>query len=144
MMCGAAGPAAPRLCADFVGHVMLLSVPGRAGLREGYSPMVAVHAAHVPCRFEELTCRFDRRTGKVDEHRPPSLRCGDVALVRLRPLRPLCVERFAEAPTVGRFVVCDNRRIVAVGVVTDVRHVGDRLCNSLCSLYSSYARGAAG
>ncbi|KAI9324306.1 elongation factor 1-alpha 1-like protein [Zopfochytrium polystomum] len=45
---------------------------------------------------------------------------GDVAIVKMVPTKPICVESYAEYPPLGRFAVRDMRRTVAVGVVKTV------------------------
>ena len=41
-------------------------------------------------------------------------------MVRMIPTKPLCVEKFADYPPLGRFAVRDMRQTVAVGVIKDV------------------------
>ena len=41
-------------------------------------------------------------------------------MVKLIPTRPMCVERFADYPPLGRFAVRDMRQTVAVGVIKEV------------------------
>ncbi|CAK0879029.1 unnamed protein product, partial [Prorocentrum cordatum] len=89
---------------------------------EGASAEVSCHSSSVPCVFEDLKTRTDRRTGKVLMQAPPALRAGDAAVVRLRPLAPLCVEPFSEYPPLGRFSVNDQKVTVALGVVQQVEY----------------------
>ncbi|CAF3545592.1 unnamed protein product, partial [Rotaria socialis] len=62
----------------------------------------------------------DRRTGKVIEEAPKFLKSGEAAMVRMIPSKPMCVEKFADFPPLGRFAVRDMRQTVAVGVIKDV------------------------
>jgi len=41
-------------------------------------------------------------------------------MVRMIPSKPMCVEKFADYPPLGRFAVRDMRQTVAVGVIKDV------------------------
>mmetsp|Transcript_7491 Transcript_7491/g.16249 ORF Transcript_7491/g.16249 Transcript_7491/m.16249 type:complete len:450 (+) Transcript_7491:238-1587(+) len=86
----------------------------------GYTPMLNVHTAHVPCRFSALLSKLDRKTGQEVEARPAQLVAGDVALVELVPLRPLVVEAFADYPPLGRFCMRDLRQVVGLGVIISV------------------------
>jgi elongation factor 1-alpha len=79
------------------------------------------HTTHVSCKFTKLISKIDRRTGKVLENEPKALKTGDSALVELVPLKPLCVESFAEFPPLGRFAIRDMKQTVAVGVIREVR-----------------------
>ena len=41
-------------------------------------------------------------------------------MVKMIPSKPMCVERFADYPPLGRFAVRDMRQTVAVGVIKEV------------------------
>jgi elongation factor 1-alpha len=41
-------------------------------------------------------------------------------MIKLIPSKPMCVEKFADYPPLGRFAVRDMRQTVAVGVIKDV------------------------
>lgn len=112
-----------RECLSFLAQVIVLSLPRAGEIRAGFVLMVDCHTAKVPCVFEELLQRTDRRTGKVLEMRPESLHAGDAAVVRFRPEAPMCVEPFADYPPLGRFAVHDQKTTVAVGVVQQVEPV---------------------
>lgn len=43
------------------------------------------------------------------------------AMVKMTPLRPFCVEAFSDYPALGRIVVRDLGRTVAVGSVKSVQ-----------------------
>ena len=53
------------------------------------------------------------------------IKAGDAAIVRMVPLKPLCVESVNEFPPLGRFAIRDMRQTVAVGVITEVEKVSD-------------------
>eukprot|EP01105_Mastigella_eilhardi_P012306 TRINITY_DN2823_c0_g1_i11.p1 TRINITY_DN2823_c0_g1~~TRINITY_DN2823_c0_g1_i11.p1 ORF type:complete len:355 (-),score=94.40 TRINITY_DN2823_c0_g1_i11:331-1395(-) len=102
MVCGDAGRDPPHAVASFVAQVVIIAHPGE--IHAGYAPVIDCHTAHVACRFSELQAKIDRRTGAVSEANPTALRTGDCALVKLVPMRPLCVEAFNEYPPLGRSV----------------------------------------
>jgi len=108
----------PQDTSDFVAQIIILNHPGL--IHVGYTPIIDCHTTHVPCKFSELITKLDRRTGKEIEKQPKSLKSGDAAMVRLIPLKPMCVESFAEYPPLGRFVVRDWNQTVAVGVIHEV------------------------
>ena len=43
------------------------------------------------------------------------------AMVRFKPLKPLCVEKVSDFPELGRFVMLDLERTVAIGSVHNVK-----------------------
>lgn len=79
--------------------MIILNHPGR--IKEGYSPVLDCHTAHVTCCFAELKEKLDRRTGTKVEDRPQLLISGDAANVKLVPLKPMCVESFFTYPPLG-------------------------------------------
>jgi len=103
---------------QFLAQVIVLDHPGT--IRPGYCPSMAVHTAQVPCEFEELTAKIDRKTGQEAGSRPDSVKTGEVVTVRVRPQVPVSVEAFSAYPSLGRFAVRDHGRVVAVGVIKEV------------------------
>jgi len=108
----------PKECADFTAQVIVLNHPGEIG--NGYTPVLDCHTAHIACKFQEVLSKMDKRTGKVVEEFPKSVKTGDAAMVRLVPTKPMCVESYTEYPPLGRFAVRDMRQTVAVGVIKSV------------------------
>eukprot|EP00755_Sulcionema_specki_P023102 Sspe_Gene.78060::Locus_48819_Transcript_1_1_Confidence_1.000_Length_1584::g.78060::m.78060/K03231/EEF1A; elongation factor 1-alpha len=111
-----------RECSEFTAHIVVLHTPGAHGIAEGYTPILNIHTAHVAARIDRLISRVDRRCGAVVERSDRMLRCGDAAVVRIIPTKPICVEPFLEVPTLGRFALRDMRQIVAAGVIKSVTY----------------------
>jgi len=105
-------------CKTFHAQVIILNHPGE--IKNGYAPVMDCHTAHIACKFEEIKHKCDRRSGKVLEDYPKSVKNGDAAMVDMAPSKPLCVESFADYPPLGRFAVRDMRQTVAVGVIKSV------------------------
>jgi len=105
-------------CAGFSAQVIIMNHPGQ--IQNGYSPVLDCHTAHVACKFNKITEKMDRRTGKTMENDPKFIKNGDAAMVDLVPTKPMCVEPFADYPPLGRFAVRDMRQTVAVGVIKAV------------------------
>jgi len=100
---------------DFTAQVIVLNHPGQVS--NGYSPVLDCHTAHIACKFAEILEKVDRRTGKVTEALPKTIKSGDAAIVKLIPSKPMCVEPFSDYAPLGRFAVRDMRQTVAVGVI---------------------------
>ena len=98
--------------------MIVLNHPGE--IRDGYTPVVHCHAAHIACKFRELLEKIDRRSGKTLEDFPSSLKSGDASIVDMVPIKPMCVETFQEYPPLGRFAVRDMKQTVAVGIIKSV------------------------
>ena len=102
----------------FTSQVIIMNHPGQ--ISNGYAPVLDCHTAHIACKFEDITQKIDRRTGKVLEENPKYVKNGDASIVTLKPSKPMCVETFTEFPPLGRFAVRDMRQTVAVGVIKKV------------------------
>merc|ERR1719197_558195 len=105
-------------CENFTAQVIVMNHPGE--IKNGYSPVLDCHTAHVACKFAKITEKLDRRTGATAEKDPQSVKSGDACMVTLEPTKQMCVEPFSEYPPLGRFAVRDMRQTVAVGVIKEV------------------------
>jgi len=109
----------PTVAEEFVARIFVLYHPTAIGA--GYTPVLHIHTATVPVRFAELVKKLDPRTGATVEDHPSYLRQGDAAIVKLKPLKPVVVEKYSEFPPLGRFAIRDSGRTVAAGTVIDVK-----------------------
>lgn len=106
---------------DCVSFTAQLSVLGdRPPLRPGMKLTVNCHNANVPCVLEEFLVHMDPTTGKTLETSPSQLNFGDAALVRVKPLEPLCVEAFNEYKVLGRFALRNGGVTLAIGIIKEV------------------------
>jgi elongation factor 1-alpha len=117
-VCGNTKDDPPIGVGSFNAQVIVLNHPGE--IRNGYAPVLDCHTAHIACKFEEITSKMDRRSGKVLEDNPKFIKSGDASMVTMVPSKPMCVEAFSEYPPLGRFAVRDMRNTVAVGVIKTV------------------------
>lgn len=86
----------------------------------GYTPVIHAHTAQAAATITELISKLDPRTGAPIEEKPKSLKTGDAAIVKIQPLRPLCIETFKEFPELGRFALRDMGTTIAAGVVKEI------------------------
>merc|ERR1711971_1086571 len=89
-------------------------------VRQGFCPSIVVHTAQVPCEFEELLAKIDRKTRKEIETNPDCAKAGDVVSVRMRPMEKVCIETFEQYAPLGRLVIRDHGQTIAVAVVQEV------------------------
>merc|ERR1711968_347619 len=118
MVCGDAKTDPPKESEDFLAQVIVMNHPGQ--ISNGYAPVLDCHTAHIACKFGEIQCKMDKRSGKVIEEAPKFIKNGDAAMVTMLPQKPMCVETFNEYPPLGRFAVRDMRQTVTVGVIKKV------------------------
>ena len=78
------------------------------------------HTAQVATTFTEIIAKIDPRTGEIVQEKPDFIKQGDSALVKLRPVTPVCLETYADMKQLGRFAIRDSGRTVAVGIVRKI------------------------
>merc|ERR1719378_1449803 len=103
---------------NFEAQVIIMNHPGT--ISAGYTPVLDCHTSHIACKFTEIKCKMDKRSGKVLEDFPKSVKTGDASLCILKPTKPMVVETFKEYAPLGRFAVRDMKQTVAVGVIKNV------------------------
>ncbi|MFQ6107051.1 MAG: translation elongation factor EF-1 subunit alpha [Thermoplasmata archaeon] len=115
-----AGPAdnPPTVAKSFTARIMVLNHP--SVMTKGYTPVFHCHTAQVACTFEELQAKLDPKSGETVEENPEFLKTGDAAIVKIRPTKPMVIEKTSDFPQLGRFAVRDMGQTVAAGMCIDV------------------------
>jgi len=108
----------PTVAKEFIAQVIIIYHP--SAISAGYTPVLHAHTAQVATTFKELIAKIDPRSGQIVEEKPKSLKTGDSALVRLAPLRPLCIEPYSVIPQLGRFAIRDMGTTIGAGIVKEV------------------------
>lgn len=108
----------PTVASEFIAQIIVVHHP--TAIAAGYTPVLHAHTAQVAATITELLSKLDPRTGQPTEDKPKSIKTGDSALVKIAPLRPLCIETFKDFPELGRFALRDMGATIAAGVVREV------------------------
>jgi elongation factor 1-alpha len=108
----------PTVAEEFTVQLVVLQHP--SAITVGYTPVLHVHTSQVACQFTELVKKIDPKTGGTLEEKPQFLKTGDVAVVKLKPTKLLCIESAKNFPQLGRFAIRDMGQTVAAGMVIDV------------------------
>ena len=108
----------PTVAKEFIAQIIVVHHP--TAIAAGYTPVLHAHTTQVAATLIELVSSIDPRTGQTTQEQPKSLKTGDSALVKIQPLRPLCIEAFQEYPELGRFALRDMGTTIAAGVVKEV------------------------
>ncbi len=108
----------PTVAKEFTAQIVVLQHP--SAITAGYTPVFHCHTAQVACTITELQKKLDPKTGGVLEENPKFLKTGDVAIVKVVPTKPMCIESAKDFPELGRFAVRDMGQTVAAGMVTSV------------------------
>jgi elongation factor 1-alpha len=116
VICDAAKPA--TMAEEFTAQIAVINHP--TVIAKGYCPVFHVHTAQVPCQFIELQKKLDPKTGQASQENPDFLKNGDVAIVKIKPMGNLVLEKQATNPHMARFAIRDAGATVAAGVCIDL------------------------
>jgi elongation factor 1-alpha len=116
VICDAAKPA--TIAAEFTAQIAVINHP--TVIAKGYTPVFHVHTAQVPCQFIEIQKKLDPRTGQVAQENPDFIKNGDVAIVKIKPMGNLVLEKQKENPHMARFAIRDAGATVAAGICVDL------------------------
>jgi elongation factor 1-alpha len=114
------GPASnpPTVASEFKAQVVVLH--HQNVIAKGYTPVFHIHTAQVACTFEDILEKKDPKTGQTLEKNPQTLKTGDVAIVMIKPTKPIALEKFSDFKPLGRFAIRDMGETVGAGVILDV------------------------
>ncbi len=108
----------PSVVSEFTAQIIVLQHP--TVLTAGYTPVFHAHTAAVACTIEEISAKIDPKTGQVVQEKPDFIKTGDAARIKVKPLKPMVIEKQSEFPQLARFAIRDMGMTVAAGVVLDV------------------------
>jgi len=104
----------------------IMIVGGKTTVKVNTCGTMVIHTAKIPIRISGILQKMEKRTGKILEEHPDSLKPGETGMVLIRPeylafpdrlakQRPrkkiqwandgYCVDTFANCPQLGRFVI---------------------------------------
>jgi elongation factor 1-alpha len=108
----------PTVVKSFIAQIVVLNHP--TAIPVGYTPVFHLHTAQLSMTLTEIQKKLDPKTGAVAEENPKFLKTGDAAIVKITPTKPVCAEKFADFPALGRFAIRDMGQTVAAGVILEV------------------------
>ena len=108
----------PTVVEEFTAQIVVLNHPTAIG--KNYTPVFHLHTAQLACQITEIVEKKDPKTGQAIKEGIDFLKTGDVAIVKIKPTRPVCAEKYSEYPALGRFAMRDMGQTVAAGVILDV------------------------
>jgi len=103
---------------NWTGQIIVIWHP--TAIAQGYTPVIHAHTAQVAAKFMELNKKLDQKTGAVIEDSPKFLKRNESAIIKLQPIKKMCLEKYEKFAEMGRFAVRDMGRTVAVGIVKDL------------------------
>jgi len=108
----------PSVATEFTAQIVIMSHPSVVTV--GYTPVFHIHTAQVACQFVEIVKKLDPATGNEVTENKDILKNGDAAIVRLKPVQPLVIEKNGEIPQMSRFAIRDSGVTVAAGMCMDL------------------------
>ncbi|MEK6863574.1 MAG: translation elongation factor EF-1 subunit alpha, partial [Nanoarchaeota archaeon] len=108
----------PTVATEFTAQIVIMQHPSVVTV--GYTPVFHIHTAQVACQFMEIVKKINPATGEEVTENKDILRNGDAAVVRLKPMQPLVIEKNNVIPQMSRFAIRDSGVTVAAGMCMDV------------------------
>eukprot|EP01063_Lacrimia_lanifica_P021190 TRINITY_DN2845_c3_g1_i1.p1 TRINITY_DN2845_c3_g1~~TRINITY_DN2845_c3_g1_i1.p1 ORF type:complete len:738 (+),score=396.44 TRINITY_DN2845_c3_g1_i1:51-2264(+) len=100
----------------FHAQVMILEVKNI--ITSGYTGVMHIHSLAEEVVFYELLATIDKKTQKIIQKYPPFAKGGDCVMVRMEVPQSVCIEEYKTFDKMGRFMLRDEGKTIAVGVVT--------------------------
>ncbi len=114
----------PSVAKEFKAQIIVINHP--TAIAPGYTPVMHCHTAQVAATITAFEAKINPATGAAEEENPKFLKVGDSAIVRIKPVRPTCIETFQEFPEMGRFALRDMGSTIAAGVVKEITEKADK------------------
>lgn len=107
----------PKPVKEFTAQILVMNHP--SVLTKGYTPVFHVHTAQVACTITEIVKQLDPKTGGTLKEHPDFIKTGDAAIIKVKPTKPLVIEKQSDFPELARFAVRDMGMTVAAGICLD-------------------------
>ena len=108
----------PTLATEFTAQIVVLNHP--TVITAGYTPVFHIHTAQVACQIISIEKKLDPATGQAKEEKPDFIKNGDAAIIKVKPIQPLVIERQKDIPQMARFAIRDSGTTVAAGMCIDL------------------------
>jgi elongation factor 1-alpha len=108
----------PTVATEFTAQIVVLNHPSVVTV--GYTPVFHIHTAQVACQIVEITKKINPATGETLQDKPDFIKNGDAAIIKVKPVQPLVIEKQKDIPQLARFAVRDSGQTVAAGMCIDL------------------------
>ncbi len=109
---------APTVATEFTAQIIVLNHP--TVVTVGYTPVFHIHTAQVACKIIEIVKKLNPATGETLQEKPDFIKNGDAAIIKVKPIQPVVIEKQKEIPQLARFAVRDSGSTVAAGMCIDL------------------------
>ncbi len=108
----------PTVATEFTAQIVVLNHPSVMTI--GYTPVFHIHTAQIACQITAIEKKINPSTGEVLEENPDFIKNGDAAIVKIKPVQPMVIEKQSEIPQLSRFAIRDSGATVAAGMCIDI------------------------
>ncbi len=108
----------PSVAVEFTAQVVILNHP--TVVTVGYTPVFHIGTAQVACQFTEIVKKMNPTSGQEITENKEILRNGDAAIVKIKPVQAVVIEKNSEIPQMSRFAIRDSGSTVAAGMCMDI------------------------
>ena len=108
----------PTVASEFTAQIIVLNHP--TVVTVGYTPVFHIHTAQVACQITAIEKKINPTTGETVAENPDFVKNGDAAIIKVKPVQPLVIEKKADIPQMSNFAVRDSGATVAAGMCIDL------------------------
>jgi elongation factor 1-alpha len=108
----------PSVASEFTALIIVLQHPNV--IARGYTPVFHIHTAQLACTITDILEKKDPKTGQTTETNPDTIKTGDAAVVKIKPTKPIAVEKYSDFPQLGRFAIRDMGETIGAGRIIDI------------------------
>ncbi|KAI5068030.1 hypothetical protein GOP47_0016375 [Adiantum capillus-veneris] len=101
-------------------EVKVLVLETSGPLLRGSQVIVHCHHAKEPARITKLVSLLDQKGEAIPNRKPRVLLANQRAIIEIQPERGICAEQYARYKALGRIILRDSGKTLAVGIVTRV------------------------
>jgi len=102
---------------EFTAQIIVLNHP--SVISKGYTPVFHINTTQMACTITEIVKKLDPKTGQTAQENPDYIKTGDAAIIKVKPTKPLIIEKQADIPELARFAIRDMGQTIAAGICID-------------------------
>ncbi len=108
----------PTVVTEFTAQIVVMNHP--TVVTVGYTPVFHIHTSQVACQIVEIVKKINPATGQEVTENKDVLRNGDAAIVKIKPMQAVVIEKNSEIPQMSRFAIRDSGTTVGAGMCMDL------------------------
>ena len=115
---------------EFIAEIRVLKLMPTQIFNEGFTLMMHLHTVLKEVTVKKIKSRFYKEGKEDKEFRKKKIRklqSQDRGTVILKARGPICLEKYAEFPKFGRFVLRKNNNTIAIGTITKFKPYDKKL-----------------